>query len=239
MIQLTGDLYYSQLSEIQDFSVVDKRNSHTSSLLINEVTFNPDEISFYIDISKKDSATWLVTFHVINDKDITETKEYLSLYKILMEPKTSLQESLKSLIENQNNQTITDKKATNSQSSISTEFLAGTWNGEPTINKVVILRGGRGFVIFNNGASMDVKITIKTIDKSQIVNIVQNSKPNASFFPELPRQLALESAKNAEPIEWEFSIINKDTISGKKKTLLEDNGIVEVSYLDVEWKRKG
>lgn len=155
-----------------------------------------------------------------------------------MEPKSILEKSLKDLLKNKKVQTPIPESSPISKESISTEFLAGTWTGEPSINKVVILRGGRGFVIFNNGASMNVIINIQTKNDKQTVNIIQNSKPNASFFPELPRQLALESAKNAEPISWEFNIINKDSISGVKKTLLETNGSVETSFVNVEWKRK-
>ena len=35
------------------------------------------------------------------------------------------------------------------------ETLAGTWTGEALVDKVIILRGGNGFVIFKNGASMN------------------------------------------------------------------------------------
>jgi hypothetical protein len=238
MLQMAGDLFYSQLSEINDFSVEDKRTTVNSLFNPDDFNFDRDKLSFYIDISKKDLQSWLMTLHLISDEDLSITKEYFSLYKILMEPKSILEKSLKDLLKNKKVQTPIPESSPISKESISTEFLAGTWTGEPSINKVVILRGGRGFVIFNNGASMNVIINIQTKNDKQTVNIIQNSKPNASFFPELPRQLALESAKNAEPISWEFNIINKDSISGVKKTLLETNGSVETSFVNVEWKRK-
>ena len=123
--------------------------------------------------------------------------------------------------------------------SISTDLLAGTWGGEENINKIVIMRSGRGFVIFKNGASMNILIKIQKAESDTKVIITQESRPNASFFPELPRTVALQAAKEAEPIEWTLSLLNDNTLSGTKKTLtLASDNQTSMSKLNVTWHRK-
>ena len=66
------------------------------------------------------------------------------------------------------------------------DTLAGTWTGDTLIDKIVILRGGKGFVIFKNGASMNIVISIN----GSSVTVIQKGRSNASFYPELSRELA-------------------------------------------------
>ena len=127
----------------------------------------------------------------------------------------------------------TDSQTTGS----TTEMLSGTWDGEDVIDKIVIMRGGRGFVVFKNGASMNVIIKFDDFDSSKIL-VIQSAKSNASFFPDLPRQVALREAVNASPIQWTFSLKDNNTLSGTKKTLLSDGeenakeGTVVLNFLN-------
>ena len=101
----------------------------------------------------------------------------------------------------------------------STESIAGTWKGEEYIAKIIILRGGRGFIIYKNGASMNV--TVNVINRDKIL-ITQAGSANASFFPDLPRKIALDNATSALPIEWTLSLRDTQTMIGEKKTLIND-----------------
>lgn len=97
------------------------------------------------------------------------------------------------------------------------DTIAGTWEGEELTDKILILRGGRGFIIFKNGATMNISVSVEGSD----VTIKQKGKPNASFYPSLPRQDALKNAASASPIEWNFKLEGK-TLTGIKKTLVSD-----------------
>ena len=157
-----------------------------------------------------------------------------------MEPKASLQETITSLMSGnsiaQSSQTEDSASTSKSSTKIqSTEILSGTWGGEDSIDKIVIMRGGRGFVIFKNGASMNITVEIKA--NNDIV-ITQNGKANASFFTELPRELALKEAVNAQPIKWTLSLDDNDTLSGTKSTLIPADGAAQTGTLNVTWKRK-
>lgn len=121
----------------------------------------------------------------------------------------------------------------------STENISGTWSGEEHIDKIVILKGGRGFIILKNGASMNVSITQgKTDDGRTAFLVKQTSHSNASYFPEIPRSKALEAAVKAPPIEYTLVLTDSDTLSGTKATLLEkEGGEVASGNLNVSWKK--
>ena len=85
----------------------------------------------------------------------------------------------------------------------------------------------------------DLLIKIQKAESDTKVIITQESRPNASFFPELPRTVALQAAKEAEPIEWTLSLLNDNTLSGTKKTLtLASDNQTSMSKLNVTWHRK-
>lgn len=240
MAKMTSDLYFTQLSEIQNFTVNDKRTVQIS-LTIDKTQFSEQNLSFFSELQKDPTdEKWNVIFHIVDNKsknEQTETKIYDSFYKILMEPKATLQESLKNLVEKQNKIVEKPNISVKNTKITSTENLSGTWKGENFIDKIVILRGGRGFVIFNNGASMNISLEIKNSQGEQKVLITQKGHSNASYFPDLPRKVALNAALSAEPITWDFSIIDNNTLKGIKNTLVADSDNYKTEKINVTWNR--
>ena len=155
-----------------------------------------------------------------------------------MESKASLRSIFESLLNNRkpketdraNDTNIPD----NSPPAVSTDSIAGTWGGEDYIDKIVILRGGRGFIIYKNGATMNISVSVA--DKE--VTVTQAGKSNASFFPELPREAALLAATDAPPLSWKLTVQNSSTLTGTKTTLVESNGGIVSGKVRIEWKRK-
>lgn len=245
MAKMTSDLYFTQLSEISNFNLTDKRIENYLESEPETSSFPQDTISFYSLITKNErTSKWTCTFTVFDsskNQKFTESKEYDSFYKILMEPKSSLQETIKSIIERDASKIVenpsADKKSTQN-TAVSTEFLSGTWDGEEFIDKIVIMRGGRGFVIFNNGASMNITVALKNTSGTTQVSIKQNGRSNASYFPEIPRNIALKAAVDATPIEWNFDIIDDNTLIGKKSTLIASNDQAIPATINVTWNRK-
>ena len=246
MSKMTSDLYYTQLCEINNFVINDKRVESSMKAAPDKASLSAENLSFYTEISKKEnSSKWISTLKLINpttNKTESQTKEYDSFYKILMEPKSVLHESILNLLENRqsssgnNDDFVMPEKQTADIES--TEFLSGTWSGEDSIDKIVIMRGGRGFVIFTNGASMNITVEIKNTSEGKKILIKQNGRANASFFPELSRTVALKEAVNASPVTWLFSIINDNTLTGTKNTLVESNGTAIRTDIDVTWKKR-
>ena len=232
--KLTSDLFYSQLESLQGYSLIDNRNTiwNDDFSQINE----DNSIIFYVEINEN-QENWECTITAIDSitkQRITKTEIFDGYYKILMEAKNSLIALLDEYASlTQNSSSPEAKIISNKEIIPSLDVLSGTWQGDNHISKIVILRGGRGFVIYKNGASMNIEVSIK----DNVIFAKQTSRANASFFPDLPREIALVMASDAAPIEWTLSLIDNDTLSGEKITLMpKDNG-AELTSVNVTWKR--
>lgn len=247
MSKMTSDLYYTQLTEINNFTVTDKRTSPNLKNRPDISAFSESALAFFTLITKdSDSDKWITTYYVIdkaNNEEHSKQKKFDSFYKILMEPKDVLRQTIKQLIEND-----TSAKSLTSQTSSeapdltttdisSTEELSGTWTGEDNIRKIVIMRGGRGFVIFNNGATMNIIVELSGDESNKQVLITQKGNSNASFYPELQRSAALTAAVSAAPIKWTLTLINGNTLKGIKDTLLPEGNSYKQGTVSVIWTR--
>ena len=220
MIKVTTDLIYSQWNGIDGWTVKDRR----------EVTYRDglstdSDFLFWTEIQETPEGEWLCTFNARESKSgktSIVSKSFPTYYKILMESKTYISDFATNLSNGiftsvaipRENKTTAPETAEIPQN---VEDLAGTWTGEEEIDKIMILRGGRGFVIFRNGSSMNIEVSISA-DK---VIVRQNARFNASFYPDLPRSVALSNAEKATPIQWTMSL-SGNTLSGIKTTLRHD-----------------
>jgi len=236
MISMTTDLFFTQFQSIDGYTVIDKR-----TVTYDAATAAPSTISFYAEIQESGDGSWICTLNAIKasvGKNVSETKKYESYYKILLDAKSSLE----NLLSNFEDHAIVpsasaQKSVSGSSADSSIEQIAGTWIGEPLVDKIMILRGGKGFIIFKNGASMSISVLLA----GNSVTIKQLGKSNASYFPDLPRNIALQNAANAEPIVWNMTLTSSDIMSGTKTSLQVDPASATgVSYgeTDVIWKKK-
>lgn len=243
MLSMTEDLYYKQLTDIQ-IELKDRRSESFS----DEYTRLSDDIfaectedyAFFVLIKKMPSTKWECSINIRNietHRTNSIKKEYDSYYKIIMDSKTNLKNSIESLF---SEKTPHEEPATRTvpATTFTTETIAGTWSGEDMIAKIVIMRGGRGFIVLKNGATMNISVSINSENANQpLINIKQTSSNNASFFTELNRKLALESAVNADPIEWNLEIQPDGSLKGYKLTLIEKNETAKTASIPVEWKK--
>ncbi|MDO4506925.1 MAG: hypothetical protein Q4B64_08240 [Spirochaetales bacterium] len=224
MIKMSTDILYTQLQSMDGYTVIDRRNENYNSANKSQ------NISFYTEIQEGSSGNWTCTLNAFkNDAAFSSTKEYDSYYKILMDAKASLENFMLNLSGNivipgqdaseigGNDEDEGTPRPNARRHNPAMDLLAGTWSGEELTDKILILRGGRGFIIFKNGATMNIGVSVEGSD----VTIRQKGKPNASFYPDLPRQDALKNAASASPIEWHFKLDGK-TLTGIKKTLVTD-----------------
>ena len=246
MSKMTSDLYYTQLSEINNFTVSDKRTSPSLSERPDSSEFSDGNLAFFTLITKDSkSDKWITTYYVVDkikNEEHSKKKTYDSFYKLLMEPKDVLKDTIKQLIENDTSSTaiqssVTETSNLKSTAIVSTEELSGTWGGEDNINKIVIMRGGRGFVIFNNGASMNITVELSGSGSAKKVVVTQKGNSNASFYPELKRTAALSAAVSAKPIKWTLSLTDNNTLKGTKDTLLPDGDDFKEGSVSVVWTR--
>ncbi len=252
MLNMTEDLFYTQLRELS-IDLTDKRQQQFSQ---GEESFNPltydflitsdkNSYALFVQIKKLPTLKWECSIFLkklSSEKTYSTTKEYDSYYKILMESKTNLKGMLIDLLDSTKNlASASETEEITSDQIISTDVIAGSWKGENFIDKIVIMRGGRGFIIYKNGASMNILINISKNEEngSPIININQASRNNASYYPELQRKDAMEYAIDAQPIEWSFKLANAKTLKGTKSTLVQKMpGVApEQGIIDVEWTK--
>ena len=251
MLKMAQDVFLTQLRSIDGVKVDDKRPdiSRAASSLPNFASTNA-KVFFYAEISDQKNPAgqtiWNCRFNAVTQEDgITHStsENYESYYKILVGAKSAIEKVLSDLKSPAPEFKTADKAnlAKDFKTGIDIESLAGTWSGEPYADKIIILRGGRGFVIFKNGATMNIKISVKSVSiggKTTNLEISQVGKSNASFFPELPREQALACASTASPITWNFSLTSADTLEGVKNTVIQTNDGTEQGSLSSTWNRK-
>ena len=247
---ITLDLFSAQIRSFPDISLVDKRLSGfddnfaklsdkdadkiDKNSIFSLIPDSPEHkdgsksILIVSKIDKTEDETWICNIYTKNlytSKIDHAEKNFESYYKILTDSRTLFTEILSASTDQQVASNSSAKKNTAeqiSETSLSIEGLSGTWSGEKGITKIVIMRSGRGFVIFNNGASMNISISVEDSAKNKILKITQAMPFNASFYPDIPRQKVLEFSQSAKPIQWIFTLDSNGSLSGKKDTLSID-----------------
>lgn len=225
ILKMAQDIFLTQLNAIDQIRVNDKRPDAAKTLAAAPAVSEGNHIAFYAEIAESvtesAAAAWNCTFNAVADgKTYGKTETYDSYYKILVGAKSAIEDVLNQIPQENAPQPAA---APSLAAAMKPESLAGTWSGEPYTDKIVLLRGGRGFVIFKNGASMNVSVTVQETDERGNVSHVevrQVGKPNASFYPALPRETALASAADAQPIVWRFTVTADGALSGTKTTLV-------------------
>ena len=268
MIKVTQDLFAAQIRNLNGIILIDERNSPVKASLQNQdegasaesyfSLINPDNspnapqsgnqyLSFFSKIYRPQSdENWRCTFYLKNyatgEIRLSEN-EYDSYYKILSEAKNSIlkliADSTNLEADSSDGQQARQNTQKAASAGVSLENIAGTWSGEKNVSKIVLMRSGRGFVIFNNGATMNISISISGDDEgAKKLKIMQEGKFNASFFPEIPRQNALEYAETAPSIEWNLALTSGGELKGTKKTLVPHESTFKEGSVDVTWYRE-
>lgn len=109
-----------------------------------------------------------------------------------------------------------DIEAINLTDVSSIDSLAGSWNGERGIEKIMILRGGRGAAVFSSGFSLMISLSIQN---GELI-VVQRGNSSPLQFVDLPDPVAEKAAEQAPPIEWRFRISDDGNIlAGEKNSV--------------------
>lgn len=259
MLNITQDLFFAQLRGIQSLQTFDKRDdeikdsysdiqtdSNCGSFfeLVQEKSPSEGPLLFAARIYRpRSDEKWSCVFAVKNLQNgqvFSTEKEYDSYYKILTDAKLLIQRVVFDASGSGGALGQSAKAAPGAArqdgAEVGAESLAGTWSGEKSASKIILLRSGRGFIVFNNGATMNVAVFAQ--DGGSSVRIVQRDKFNASFYPDIDRQTILNYAESAAPIEWNMTLASSGSLVGKKRTLVQSGGSVEPASVDVTWTKK-
>lgn len=259
ILSMVQDLFIAQIRGINYISLEDRRNSELKksytnissdkdgseffSLVESDEQIQGEAILFYARIFRPNpDEKWECTFFAKNTQSKTiysRTRNYDSHYKILLDAKMLIQDVVAEASGNAIIETpIVQTRPPEHPKSLNVENIAGTWSGEDEISKIVLMRSGRGFVIFSNGATMNISILLSDENSRQKFRVVQQDKFNASFYPDIERKTVLAFADDATPIEWNLTMTSPGTLEGTKKTLVASADGVEQKDINVVWKKK-
>lgn len=134
----------------------------------------------------------------------------------------------------------TNPETTDLVSVTSIDSLAGSWEGESGIERIMLLRGGRGVAVLSSGVSISLEVVVSNGD----LVVRQKGNANPRQFDDLPDPVARQAANVAPPLEWRF-LISRDqqTLSGTKKTVVIKNDgknilTMESAEYPVSWIRQ-
>lgn len=119
------------------------------------------------------------------------------------------------------------------------DSLAGSWHGEEGIEKIMLLRGGRGIAVLATGISISLDLVIAGDD----LVIRQKGQINPRQFSDLPDTVARQASVIVPPLEWRFRVsADQKKLSGTKKTVMirHDGQNILSMYpqtVDVSWLR--
>ncbi len=250
MLKMAQDIFFTQLKSIEGISVDDKRQNAATALKSPPDTSKTqgDHIAFFAEIMESASSAaglWECTFHADQNslgKNFVSAASYESYYKILVGAKSAIEEVLENYRGNSMFvQEAATEGASHSNVKIDSDTLVGTWEGEPDTDKIIIMRSGKGFIVFKNGATMVVSVSVKEQKGKAYIEILQQGKANASFYPALDRQAALANAPTAKPITWKMNESADGVLTGTKETLvpsLDSATGAEEGTVKVTWTRK-
>lgn len=120
-----------------------------------------------------------------------------------------------------------------------TDSLAGSWRGEEGLEKIMLLRGGRGVAVLSTGISISLDLSIAGDD----LVIRQKGSINPRQFADLPDAVARQASVIAPPLEWRFRVsADQKKLSGTKKTVMirhDGQNILSMDpvTVDISWNR--
>lgn len=121
----------------------------------------------------------------------------------------------------------------------SVDSLAGSWKGEAGVERIMLLRGGRGVAVLSSGVSIPLEVLTAGDD----LLVRQKGTANPRQFADLPDPVAKQAATLAPPLEWKFRITSdRKTLIGTKKTsafVNDGTTVISMNSLEqgVSWTR--
>ena len=119
------------------------------------------------------------------------------------------------------------------------DSLAGSWEGEPGLDRVMILRGGRGMAVFSSGVSVSLDLKIE----NGYLLVTQKGNLQPRQFLNLPDEIARQAVQKTNPPQWRFLVSSdKKILSGTKvdaQIQYNETAIISIEYdtATVEWLR--
>lgn len=237
--QTVNDLIFSFVMELRGYRVNDLRQEAPPADL--SVPAGMDYI-FHGSLSPQPNGVRLELILRGGPEDITRkiSRVYENTNRVLLESRMLVRDLFDQTVALPEPQ-LAEKKpdSTHVITTLSLDGLSGTWSGEPGVEKIMIVRGGRGVMVLSSGVSISLTLEVQ----DNILLVRQRGTLNPRQFLDLPDDVARQAAAIAAPPEWSLRLENdRDLLVGSKKTveiIHDGKKIVTMNTVEseVEWKR--
>ena len=238
--QTVDNLVFSFIKELKTYTIFDLRSQSVTADFPNDPAIDyiffgaleevPEGIKLELILKgRKDQFTRIIS------------KVYDNINKILLDSRllvfnlfdfsVPLEQLARSLPQNEQNTEFGYIETVDS--------LAGSWKGEPGLDRVMILRGGRGMAVFSSGVSVSLDLKI---DNGYLL-VTQKGSLQPRQFLNLPDEIARQAVQKTNPPQWRFLVSpDKKILSGTKvdaQIQYNETAIISVKYdtATVEWLR--
>ncbi|UTY25901.1 TP0183 family DNA metabolism protein [Treponema denticola] len=100
------------------------------------------------------------------------------------------------------------------------DILSGSWQGEEGLERVELMRGGRGIALLSSGITILLQIRVH----EGYLTINQSGKPLPRQFINLPDEIAKKAAEMGKTPSWKF------LVSADNKILVGEKTDIEIVY---------
>ena len=238
--QTVDNLVFSFIKELKTYTIFDLRSQSVPADFPNDTTIDyiffgaledvPEGIKLELILKgRKDQVTRIIS------------KVYDNINKILLDSRllvfnlfdfsVPLEQLARSLPQTEQNTEFGYIETVDS--------LAGSWKGEPGLDRVMILRGGRGMAVFSSGVSVSLDLKI---DNGYLL-VTQKGSLQPRQFLNLPDEIARQAVQKTNPPQWRFLVSSdKKILSGTKvdaQIQYNETAIISIEYdtATVEWLR--
>lgn len=238
--QTVNDLIFSFISELRTYRIEDLRKESPPADL--SVPAGMDYI-FHGSLSPQPNGVRLELVLRGGTEDVTRkiSKVYENTNRVLLESRMLVRDLFDQsvLLPEPSTAPSAMRDGPVAELVLSLDGLSGTWSGETGVEKIMIVRGGRGIMVLSSGVSISLSLELR--DNTLIVR--QKGPLNPRQFLDLPDDVARQAALTVTPPEWNLrSGDDKNMLVGIKKTAEishDGKNILTVDQIEssVEWKR--
>ena len=239
-VQSVDNLVYSFIKELKNYSIIDLRTETAPQV------FPPNLAAEFLFFGVLEEVPQGIRLELVlkgRENQLTRviSKVYDNLNKILLDSRLLVLNlfDFSVTLEKLADMTLEDASGADLEPVETIDSLAGSWKGEGGLDRVMILRGGRGMALFSSGVSVSLEFKIE----NGYLLVTQKGALQPRQFLNLPDSIAKEATQKVQPPRWRFLVsADKKMLSGTKvdaQIRYNDSSIIDIQYetADVEWLR--
>lgn len=239
-VQSVDNLVYSFIKELKNYTIIDLRTETAPE------TFPPNLAAEFLFFGVLEEVPQGIKLELVlkgREDQLTRaiSKVYDNLNKILLDSRLLILNlfDFSVTLEKLADMTLEDVGGADLEPVETIDSLAGSWKGESGLDRIMILRGGRGMALFSSGVSVSLEFKIE----NGYLLVTQKGALQPRQFLNLPDGIAKEATQKVQPPRWRFLVsADKKMLSGTKvdaQIRYNDSSIINIQYetADVEWLR--